>query len=83
MKSKCSLIFYRDTCQKCRLLSQWVAILSLGTIERIPISSPRAEHLREYPQFKDKLIFQSNAGYVTGWKVVPAAIRSALQYLFS
>lgn len=70
-----SLLLYRATCPKCRLLSRIVVVLSCASVARAPISSPEAELVTQmYPHSKGKLALLDRDRIVTGWGVVPAVL---------
>jgi hypothetical protein len=45
-------LLYAGSCAKCRFLSRLVVILSLGTIERVPLERPEWQkfYYEDYPQ---------------------------------
>lgn len=64
------LIFYRDSCAKCRMLSWIAVIMSLGILSRVAISSEKAQETYEqYPESRGKLLLVLNGRLFAGKKV--------------
>ena len=84
MSAQPSLLLYRDTCPKCRLLSRLAVLLAMGGIDRVPLSSPRARLLTAGdPQRRGQLTLVGRSGRATGWGVLPAAFVATVEHLLT
>ena len=64
------LIFYRDSCAKCRLLSWAAIIMSFGILRRVAISSEEAQAVYEqFPESRGKLLLVLHGRCFTGVNV--------------
>jgi hypothetical protein len=87
MNTPGAILLYRATCAKCRILSLVVVWLSLKWVERVPISSPRANALYEAHDLQPgKLALIGYQRIFLGWHVFPglaALTMFAIRYRIS
>ncbi|HVS00366.1 MAG TPA: hypothetical protein VMW27_27315 [Thermoanaerobaculia bacterium] len=61
------LLYYSETCPRCRLLSRIVGWLSLDTLRRVPMDYWEAvDFYRENPRYAGKLVLFHDRGVTVG-----------------
>lgn len=72
-----SILLYRDTCIKCRILSYLVLLMSIGTVKRIPIDSEVARKLLKAHQLSaSKAILVENGKVYHGTAMIIAVFKA-------
>jgi len=75
-----SVLLYRGSCARCRVLSRLAVLLTLGTLRRVPLDSDEADRLRQlYPVTRGKLALIDGRRVVHGARVVVEAPRWMLR----
>ena len=79
MKTPGVILLYRATCTKCRALSLVVVSLSLGSVRRVPLSSPEASTLYEAHSMRPgKFALVGHRRMFTGWRAFPGLVALAV-----
>jgi hypothetical protein len=72
-----TILLYRDTCARCRLLSRLAVSASLGALVRVPLASPLgARILQDVPATRGNLVLMRDRRMVIGWRVIPGVLSS-------
>lgn len=72
MSTPSTILLYRSTCTKCRVLSLLIVWLSCGWIHRVPFSSPEASMLYEaYDMRPGKFALIGGRHIFLGWRAFP------------
>jgi hypothetical protein len=67
-----TFLLYRATCAKCRTISLAIVWLSLGSLRRVPLSSPEATRWYEERNVRPgKLVLVDQQHIFSGWRVLP------------
>lgn len=70
-----TILLYRDTCARCRLLSRLAITASLGALVRVPLSSPLGTRvLQDVPAARGNLVLLRDRRMVVGWRVIPVVL---------